>query len=178
MTTLLEDPMPVIFLGIIAEAVLAMIFASTRQGVVAWVMLGVLVLVFAGVALERWVVTDVERVEATLDAAVDAVEANDWPRLQQCLSDDAMRTRRRAVTVLGQVEFTSAKLSNLRVEVNHLTSPPTAQAEFHGSVRFEPRTEMVPYRWYAAEFIVELQLVNDRWLVTDHVECHELLTAR
>ncbi|MFH1921598.1 MAG: hypothetical protein ABIP48_17170 [Planctomycetota bacterium] len=174
MTTLLEDPMPVIFLGIIAEAVLAMIFASTRQGLVAWVMLGVLVLVFAGVALELWVVTDVERVEATLDAAVAAVEANDWPRLQQCLSDGAMRTRARAVSVLGQVEFNSAKLSNLRVEVNRLTSPPTAQAEFHGSVRFEPKTEFIPYRYYAAEFIVELRLVNDRWLVTDHVECHEI----
>lgn len=178
MTTLLENPMPVIFFGILAEAVLAMIFASTRQGLVAWVMLGVLVLVFAGVALERWVVTDVERVEATLDAAVAAVEANNWPRLQQCLSEDAMRSRARALDVLSKVEFKSAKISNLRVKVNRLTSPPTAKAEFRGSLRFEPRTEMVPYRYYAAEFIVELRLVEDRWLVTDHVECHELLTAR
>ena len=174
MTTLVESPMPVIFLGIITLAVLATFLVSTRHGAFVWAMLGVLVLVIAGVALERWVVTDVERVEATLDGAVDALKANNWGLLQQHLAQDAMRTRARAADALDRVTVNSAKISNLRIEVNRLTSPPTAQAEFYGAVRFEPQDELIHIRYYAAEFRVELRLTRDRWLITDHVEYHEV----
>ena len=177
MTTLLENPMPVIFFGVIAEAVLAIILVSNRQGVLVWAMLGVLVLVSAGVALNLWVVTDAEKVEATLDGAADALEANDWPRLQQYISEGAVRTRNRAFSALSAMKFTSAKISSLKIEINRLTSPPTADTHFIGAARFEavnPERPPYVYRSYTAEFHVELQQEDDRWLVTDKVEYHEL----
>jgi hypothetical protein len=174
MTTLVENPMPIIFLGIIAEAVLATMLVSTRQGAFIWAMLGVLVLVFAGVALELLVVTEVERVEATLDGVADALEDNDLRRLlEEYVSPSAVRTRRRAMDAMQKVEITSAKVSGLDITINRLTSPPTADAQFRGVVRFEPQTDMIPYRYYGANFDVKLRREGDRWLVTDHIEYHE-----
>jgi hypothetical protein len=174
MTAFVESPMPVIFLGIVAEAVLATIFASTRQGVILVAMLGVLVLVFAGVGLEWLVVTDREQVEKALYGAADALETNEWPRIEKYLSQDAVRTRDRAMYNLKLVEITSAKISNLQVEVNRLTSPPTAEARFLGVVHYDSRVERIPYRYYGARFVVELRLENGRWLITDHIVIQEL----
>jgi hypothetical protein len=178
MTTLVENPMPVILFGIIAEAVLATLLVSTRQGAFIWAMLGVLVLVLAGVALEMLVETEVERVEATLDGAVDALEDNDVTRLlEQYVSTRAMNTRRRAITAMEMVEITSAKISGVDISINRLTSPPTADARFRGVVHFEPQTEWTHRSWYPADFIVKLRLEEDRWLITDHVEVSEIGSA-
>jgi hypothetical protein len=82
MTMFLESPIPVIFIGIIAEAVLATFFFSMRKAWTLWAMLGVLVLVFAGVGLEWVVVTDVEQVEARSISTLPAMpfrRAHGWP---------------------------------------------------------------------------------------------------
>ena len=174
MTMFVESWVPIVSLGSIAEAMLATILVSTRQAWALWAMIGVLVLVFAGVGLERLVVTDVERVETALDGVEDALKANDLTRLlEEYVSPDAKKTQRRAINAMGQVEITSAEISNLTVTINRLTSRPTAQAEFLGSVRYEPRDpERIPYKYYSARFSVELRLENDRWVVTDHIEYH------
>ena len=178
MTTLIEDPMPIIFFGIIAEAVLATMLVSTRQGAIIWAMLGVLVLVAAGVALEVLVVTEVERVEATLDGVVDALKDNDLDRLlNDYIAEDAAKTRTRATNALGWVEITSAKISGVDISINRLTSPPTADARFRGAVHYEPQTEWIHQRYYAADIVAKLRLEGDRWLITDHVEISELGSA-
>ena len=175
MATLLENPMPIIFLGILAEAVLAILLVSLRQSVFIWAMVGVLVLVIAGVALEIAVVTEVERVEATLDGVTRALEDNDVDRLlREYVAPVAAKTEARARTALSMVEITSAKISGLRIEINRLTSPPTAEARFNGVVRFEPKTDMIHHRYYARRFTVELRLEGDRSLITDHVEHEDL----
>ena len=176
MTMFVESWVPIVSLGIIAVAMLGTILVSTRQAWALWAMIGVLVLVFAGVALERLVVTDVERVEATLDGVVDALEANDLTRLlKEYVSPDAVNTRRRAINAMGLVEITSAEIGNLSVTINGLTSPPTAKAEFHGTVHYDPvNPERIPYTFYSTRFIVELRLEGDRWMVTDHIEYHQI----
>ncbi len=167
MTAFLENPIPIIFLGIIVEGMLATIFASTRQSWALWAMVGVLVVVFAGVGLEMLVVTDVERVEATLDGAVEALEANDLNRLLDgYIAPEAIQARGLATAALRRVDVTSAKISNLNIEVNRLTSPPTAQAQFLGSVHYEPHDfERVPYRHYSARLDVRFRLEDDRWII-------------
>ena len=177
MTTLVENPMPVIFLGIVAVGALAAVFASTRQMALIWAILGVLGLVIAAVVLEILVVTEVERVEAMLDGVVDALRDNDKERLlDQYVAEDALKTRDRA-NAMEWVEITSAKISGLDISINRLTSPPTADARFRGVVHYEPRAEWLHQRYYAANFIAKLRLEGDRWLITDHVEISEIGSA-
>ena len=175
MTTLLENPMPVIFIGIIAGAMLATILVSTRQAWALWALIGVLVLVFAGVALERFVVTDVERVENVLDGVADALEDNDLTRLlEEYFSPDAIDARRQAISAMGLVEITSVKISNLTVKINRLTSPPTAEADFHGAVRYDPKNpERIPYKHYTRRLEVPLRFEGDRWVIIDQVRHHD-----
>ncbi len=174
MTLFLENPAPIIFAGIVLEAMLATAFVSTRRGSVLLAMLGVLVLVLGGVALERLVVTDAERVEATLDGAAAALEANSLQQLEPYLARNAAETRGRAAYALGAVEITGVRISHLEIDINRLTSPPTAEARFHGVVNYQDRTGMIPYRTYAAQFVVGLELEDDRWVITDHIEYQEL----
>lgn len=175
MTTLLENPMPVIFVGILVEAALATLFVSTRNRSFLLAMAAVLVLVFAGVALELWVVTDVEHVEAALDGTGAALEANDFELLKrEYIAENAVATRNRADWAHGLIDITSTKMNNLSIEVNRLTSPPTATAEFRGVFHFEPKTQFISQRFYTADFVVELRQEGDRWLITDHIEHREI----
>jgi hypothetical protein len=166
-----ESPWPWILIGIVAEAILAAILVSTRRTVLLWAMLGVLGFAIAGVVVERLVVTERERVEATIDGIVAALNANDLPRLLgDYIAPDAARTRARAKWALNRVEIQGAHYRNLRITINRLTSPITAEAQFDGSVSYHDRMGEFPYNYYAAHFVVELELRNGRWLVTDHVE--------
>jgi len=173
MTTLLENPMPAIFVGIIAEAILATVFVSTRRGVILLAMLGVLALVFAAVGLESLVVTDVERVESTLDGAADALVAGDLSGVWDYCAESAHQTRSRAAWALGMADFTQISIHNLDISINELASPPMATAEFNVILHYIPKVEEIPYRTYRMGFTVELRRVDDRWLITDHVEFHD-----
>jgi hypothetical protein len=171
MTTLLEGHAPIIFVGIALEAVLAIAFVNTRRRVLLWAMLGVVLLVAAGVVLERLVVTDRERVEAAMDGAVEALEADDLGRfLNDYVAPEAAQTRSRASYALGIVEITSFRITRLKVTVDRRASPATAQARFHGTVHYKDRGETVTFGTYRAEFVVTLRRERDRWLITDHVE--------
>jgi len=174
MTTLLENPLPIVFFGVIVMAVLAAVAVTTRRGVVLLAMLGVLLLVAGGVVLERLVVTEVERVEASLEGAAAALEANDLDRAMQYVSPSADQTRSRAGQVLRWVRFTEVKVNNLEVTINDLTSPPTAEAKFTGVFHFKDRTGQLFRESYATGLTVELRLEGDRWLITNHIEHHEV----
>ena len=170
MTVLVEDPMPIIFIGIVVEAILAACLIGTRRGVLLWPMAGVLVLVLLGVVVERIVVTEVERVEATLDGLAAALEANDWDRAQQYLSRSAVQSRHRAQWALGRIEVLKTKIRNLEITINDLTSPPTAKAKFTGTISYNDRKGEWPYHNYFSTFILELRLEGDRWMITGHSE--------
>ena len=173
MTTLLEDPMPIILLGIVVEAALAFVFVNTRRGAILWAMLGTLVVVFLGVGLERLVVTDVEQVEATVDGVIEAMEADDWERLtRDYIAPTATYTLTRAAFARSLIQVTRAKANRLEVAINELTSPPTAEARFTGVVYYRLRdpASQIPYEYYAADFIVDLRKEGDRWWIINHSE--------
>ena len=89
MTLLFENPLRIIFIGIVIEAVLGIVLLRTGRGAMLWAMLGVLALTLAGVAVERLVVTEKERVEMTLDGITSALEANDLTRVLSYIAPDA-----------------------------------------------------------------------------------------
>ena len=170
MTTLIESPWPAIFFGIIALAILAVILVQTRRGVVLLAMIGVLALTLAGVGLEWLVVTERERVEDTLYGAAAAIEANDLDRLMPYISPSAPYTPRRARTVMRQYKFTEARINNVQIEINELTSPPSAKAEMIGIFSVIDTLNELPYTSGRIGLTIELRLENGRWLITGHRE--------
>lgn len=170
MPNLLEDPLPYLFIGVAVEAVLAVLLVKTGRGAFLVAILAVLGVVAAGIAVERFVVTEREQVENALDDLAAALEANDIDGVLSLISPQAANSRSRARWALERIEVQSAKVRNLEVSVNRLTSPPTAKARFYGVILFEDRLGQIPYQTYAADFSVEFRREADRWVITGHVE--------
>jgi hypothetical protein len=171
--SLLEDPMPVILCGIVAEAVLGIILLTTRRGVLLWAMAGVLVLVLAGVGLEWLIETERERVEATVEAAAAAVRANDRQGLLERVHPSAVDARRLVNWAFGEVDFTDAQITHIEVQsINDLTSPPTAKVHVVGNVFFNHRSGQDPYGRRHIDLLLELRLESGRWLVSGY-EWHD-----
>ncbi len=174
MTILFENPLRIIFIGIVIEALLGIVLFRTGRGALLWAMLGVLALTLAGVVVERMVVTQRERVEMTLDGITSALEANDLKRVLSYIAPGAVQTRNRAAWALGRIEVQSARIYKLEITINRLTSPMTAKAAFFGHVRYRDRQGEIPYNNYGSRFVVDLHKEGAAWVVTGHVEVQEM----
>ena len=170
MTTILENPIPVLFFGVIIESVLIALLFSTRKKLWIAPIIVVLLVMIAGLVVERVVVTEREEVEGTIDDVAAALRANDINAVLTHLSKTAHQTRSRAEWALERVQVNSVKVSGLEISVNSLTSPPSAKAKFSGVVKFDDRKKEYPYRAYASEFEVSFRKEGKSWKVTDHVE--------
>jgi hypothetical protein len=168
MAIFLESPWPILVVGIAVEAVLAMVLLRTGQGRMLWAMIGVAAFVLLGLVVERFVVTDREAVGDTLDTAAAAVETNNLDRLLDCVSPRAEKTRKDSRYVLGLLEFNKARICNLEVTVNRLTSPPTAKAKFQAIGQGHDRHGEIPYQGFARWVTVTMRKEGDRWLIGDY----------
>lgn len=169
--TLLESPLPVLFCGLVVEAILAVMFFNDRRVVWLLPMAGVAVLMLLGVVIERVVVTPREAVEATIDELADALEANDVQRALGCISPAAAHTRSRAEWGLDRFQVSKAQITHLKITINELTSPPTATAAFKGfiTIASDRKGEVLP-RSYGIQFTAEFEKQGDRWLIAEHTE--------
>ncbi len=168
MTSLLEDPTPIILVGIIVEAVLGVILLRTGRGVLLWAMGGVMALVVIGVLVEWLVVTERERVEETIENAAAAVEANDFEKFDTYLTRDAEKARGLARWAFSRAEFSRVKITKLDIHIVRQTSPPTAKAELSGIVTFKDRMGESPYNNYPPNGTLTLRLENGRWLISGY----------
>lgn len=165
---LLESPWPILIAGIVAEAVLAMMLLRTGRGWLLWAMLGVGAVVIGGVGIERLVVTERELIEETLDTAAAAVQANDLDALLACISTAAPKTQRDARYVLGLAEFSKARISDLEVTINRLTSPPTAKTKFLAIGAAKDRNTGDYNGSFVRTVRAELRKENGRWMIGDY----------
>jgi hypothetical protein len=170
---LIEDPTMFIFLGILAEAVLAIMLYQTGRGFLLWIMLGVLFVCLTGIIGQRFIITGRKLVVRTLDGIVTALEANDVEKVLSYLEPEAEHSRQRARWALGRVEVQGASYRKLDVKINKLTSPPTAEVKFFGLINYRDRKGEIPYNNYASNFTLQLRKHGDRWLVQEHQEENE-----
>jgi len=168
MATLLENPMPILFAGIAAEAILGVMLVKTGRGVLLLAMIGVLAVVLGGVGLEALVVTDREQVEATLESGAAAFEANDLGRVLMFVAPEAQRTRHAARDVLGWARFERIKITNLEIAVVRTASPPTARAKLIAVVTARERRGDFALVGHPVNVEIQLQQAGDRWLVIAH----------
>ena len=170
MTAIFENPLPLLFVGIVVEAILITLFYNFQKKVWLVPIVGVLLAMVALVLVERIVVTPREEVEHTVDQIADALRANDINVLLSHLSNSARESRARAKWALGRIEINGVKVNGLEITVNSLRSPPSAKAVFSGVLKFDDRKKEYPYRVYSSKFEIELRKEGDRWMVTGHKE--------
>lgn len=187
MDALLGSPIPILLAGLIVGSGLTVVYLNTRQRGLLIAMGVVLIVVVAGIILERSVKTDREKIAETLDQLASALEAdgleensfeNVFEAVDGMISRLAVETRKNARTNLKRAKITRVTYSNLRVEVNKHSRPPSATVRFDANVSGEgrpPYNEFVTYRTYPLEFVFKMVYDKDdrydepRWLIADPV---------
>jgi hypothetical protein len=168
MMIFLESPWPILLIGIAVEAVLAILLLRTGQGRWLAAMFGVGLLVLLGLLVEHFVVTDRKAIINTLDAAAAAVEANNLNGVLDCLSPSAEQIRSDSRRALDRFEFRMARIHDLEIVINRLTSPPTAKVTFRAVGNGRDRRGEIPYQGFAETVTVTLRQEHGRWLVADY----------
>lgn len=191
MDAFFENPIPVLLVGLVVGSVLGVAYLNTGRRSLLVAMGVVLVAVVAGIAIERSVKTDRERIAETLDQLASALQADGLPEnsadnviaavmlvITQSESETAKRTRNIAETNLRLAKITRASYSNLRVEVNKLSLPPSAEVHFDAKISGEgrpPLADIVTHHTYPLEFVIKMVYEQDdrydepRWLIGDRI---------
>ena len=141
MATFLENPYPLLIVGVLVEAFLIALFYSVQKKVLLIPIIVVLVLIIGGVLIEHYVVTEREEVEDTIDRIAGALLANDADAVLSHLSRSAHESRNRAQWALNRIKINDVNVSGLEITINSLTSPPSAQATFHGTIKLDDRMQ-------------------------------------
>jgi hypothetical protein len=168
MTWLVESPWPALVVGVVLEAILAIALVRTGLMKIVGAMVAVLIVTLLLVVLERVVVTEYEEVEAALDEASAAIEANDVERVVSFIAPQEPQLKQYAERTMRQFAFSEVRVGNdLKVQVNPLTSPRSAKANFSVKVSGKDRksalvgTQLVPVE-------LTLQKIDGRWFVAEY----------
>ena len=169
MTWLVEDAWMIFWCCLAVGVVVVLLLLQISRG---YALLGLLsmALVTGGLLLvERMVVTDKEHVENSLFGLAETLMNNYPLSAMNYLSPRNGRVRDTASFYLRQVKVSKARIgSDLKITVNHLTSPPTAQATFTGRLEGQFKMGGATPLNYVGRFALELELDGGRWLITDY----------
>lgn len=166
MTTLVEQPLPILFVGVLLSAMLAAALVQTGRRVFLYALSGVLVLTGVLLAVERLVVTDAEHVEATLHTIARDLEQNDSAAVLRHISEMAPEIRSEAERTLKWVQISEAKIKrNLSVQVHPNRNPPLAEASFNGVIVGGDVKGSIKNQRYARFFVVTFRREQDAWRV-------------
>ena len=173
---LLEEPLPIFFLGILVEALLfgTLIHIGRRSVFVA--MAAVLVLLLGLLAAEQFVVTDVESVEKTLSAITRDLRTNDVDLILSHVSSSASNICGRAKTRLDQVSIRHAEIKGRpEIKVNTKNHVKTAVATLRGFFVAKLRRGIVQDNARGLRhFTIHLRKEHGQWKVFDYQESGSL----
>ena len=175
MSWLLEEPLYIVVIGLLASAILGGFWLQTGQRPLAHALALVLGLTFALVLLERAVETGREQIEAILEQAARDVEANDLKAVLRFLHPSATTVQQQAVEEFARFEFHRVSIKqNLEISIQADQEPQVATATFNVMVVFSERSGFsrqpsgLRKEIRVPQFItLQLQKENDTWQVVN-----------
>ena len=168
---LFENPLPVLFLGVLATAVLAGILYMTGRISVLIALIGSVLLCGVLLLVERLVVTEAEQVDLILESIARAIQRNDLNDALQYISTSAPEVRESAKQRLPRMIISSATItSRIDVKVSRGKSRLTAVARFTARIVGNDKQGYVQDGHYVRFFIVRLRKEKGMWRVTDYEE--------
>jgi hypothetical protein len=169
MTWIVEDPLPILLLGVAVEAVLIVVLFQSGRGAILLAMAAVGLLTATLLLVERLVVTDTERIETVLYQVAAALRDNDVDGVVECLAPSAADLRRSVLVRLANLHIVEARItSRPRIRINRLTNPPTATATFFGRVQIEGGMAAMTGGPFVGRVAVELEEMDDHWAITGY----------
>lgn len=164
MTWFTQNPWPVVVLSIVAAICCFLLAVRTGNrrwlpGIAACLLIGLLALV-----VDRLVVTDHEAVSELIEAARNAVEANDIDGVLAHVDPQAEELRGTIRSAMSAVVIHDANVGDL--EIRFGPEPDTAHADFLGNIDARDRSGQSPYNRLIQRFDIELRRREGRWWMT------------
>jgi len=161
-----QDSLPVV-VGCLAAAALCG-WLWRRAGQAGWLGLA-LTLGLVGIAaacVDHFTITDREELELLLPRLAKAVQEKDLPTLLASIAPEKRPVQRQAEDAVRRFQPSQVAITKLEVEVDQMTTPPTAVAELFVRVRGRMAGRDEATGLVAATVHLEKR---DRWLVTECV---------
>lgn len=167
MTLLLEEPLPIVMIGLLIVAILGGVWIRSGRNWLIYALVAVIVLMAVMLLLERWVDTYREQVDATLRQCAAAVENNDMEAVLGHVQADAGEIRLQARNELPRYRFKKVVIArNLEIAVDSQHDPPQAVAEFNVILDVTLRRGMADMKGAVRFVEVTFQLDDDgQWRV-------------
>lgn len=163
-----EQPLPIAIAGVVVCAALAAAAYSTGRGAFLIAALIAAIVTVALLALEHFVVTDVEMVEDEVYATAVAIQANDVAGVLSHVDPRAAETRSQIEAIMPRYEIRSVTvIPELKVVVSDKQKPPAAVASFSCAISASERNS--GFSGSAMQrFDIRFQKEGGRWLITGY----------
>lgn len=172
MTWLLEErqaSLTVVIIGIITVVILGFGWAKTGRKEVLIALVAVVLLCGGLLALQRMVVTEAEKVEATLRQIARDVERNDLKALVEHVDSRVPQIRAQVESEFPNYRFTKVEITRIRdIKVNLDHIPPQAIAEFSVVVSGTDAQGLLDDQSVPRFVVVTFHKENGRWRVYNY----------
>ena len=167
MTRFLEDPLPAILIGLGMLSLVAVVYLQTRSRAAFAAMVAILLLTILAVIAEQLILTEKEKVEATIYGIAAAAEADDMPGVLAYLAPGASRIRRLVTRYMPDGEVDRARvLGSLKIEIDETTVPASARAYFNGFISGKWGRDQLQGA-QRADVETFLEQSGETWLITE-----------
>ena len=168
MSYLFESPYLILTVGLLFLAVFGYMFMSTRKKIALVGVGAVVAITLICLAIEHFVETPREQVEASLDKLAKELEANNIEGVLACLDPKCKEGREMARYGMNRYRITKAKVSDLTIVINESTSPPSAEVTFTGIIGAVERKGGYEQQPVPIHFTAKLIQHDRRWLVAEY----------
>jgi hypothetical protein len=111
MTTLFENPIPILVAGGLAVTIAIIVYVSTRSGAAFAAVVAAIALTLALLAVEHFVVTEREQVEDAVADVIAAVKANDMQGVLDHTDPAAAKVRAEVQSLMPEIKVNTASSS-------------------------------------------------------------------
>lgn len=168
MTTLLENPLPIMVIGGVAATAALVFFLARRTGGSLMTLAAMVGLTLVLLAVEAFVVTDREEVEQTISELFAAIEAND---VQKTLSwvdpKSGVAADVQALMPLIRVEKARV-MGGLEIDVNTSRRPPVATSSSRVALTGTHSSSGTPVGYVNEQVDIHWTKPGERWLVSGY----------
>lgn len=164
---LLEQPLIIVGLGVGLILSLGAAWTASGRQELLYALVAAIGLLFVGLITERLVVTDREKIRATLQEIARDVKANDHAKVMRHIHSSAASVKQQAQAELPKYKFTEFRITKIHtIDVDASTEPRSAMVELNmvggGSFHeFGIDADHVP-RWVQLHLLRE---TDGRWTV-------------
>jgi hypothetical protein len=168
MTTLLESPWLALAVGGLAVAVAGAVFLARRDGASLFALAGVALLTAGMFLVERWVVTERERVEESVVGILTAIESNDVAAVLDWVDPAAKRVQAEVKRLMPEIDVQqTGTMGRIDVGLSDAANPTTAQTTILAYLDGVHRKTGVRVPYYKQRVDLLWVKRGERWLLED-----------